>query len=76
MDTELKRIRLEHHDTQKKLATGVGIDVKTLRRYECGKQTPPLETAYRLAAYYNVFVHELFPPASILPELTKGAQPL
>lgn len=76
MDTELKRIRLEHHDTQQKLAAGVGIDVKTLRRYESGKQTPSLETAYRLAAYYDIFVHELFPPTSILPELKKGIQPL
>ncbi len=72
MDTELKRTRLANHDTQKNVASSIGIDVKTLRRYENGQQTPPLETAYRLARYYKLYVHELFPPETILSELKEG----
>lgn len=71
MDTELKKIRLSKHETQAKIASTVGIDVKTYRRYENGKQIPPLDTAYRLARYYNLLIENIIPPESVLPELRK-----
>ena len=71
MDTELKKIRLSNHETQSKIASTVGIDVKTYRRYESGKQIPPLDTAYRLAHYYNLLIENIIPPETVLPELRK-----
>ena len=72
MDTELKRQRLSRHLTQAKIAEIICIDVKTYRRYERGKQIPPLDTAYRLVRYYDLCMEKLFPPESVLPELKEG----
>ncbi|MCR4618401.1 MAG: helix-turn-helix domain-containing protein [Lachnospiraceae bacterium] len=71
MDTELKRLRLSNHETQATIASAIGIDVKTYRRYENGKQIPPLDTAYRLALYYHLLIENIIPPETVLPELRK-----
>ena len=71
MDSELKRLRLSYNYTQAEVAKAIGVDIKTYRRYENCDQVPPLDAAYRLALYYHLFIENIFPPDSILPELRK-----
>lgn len=60
MDTQLKKIRINNNTSQEKLAEVAGVSVRTLSRYENGKQIPPLDAALRIAKYYKMLVEEVF----------------
>lgn len=60
MDTKLKRIRTANNTSQEELAEIAKVSVRTLSRYENGKQIPPLDAAIRIAKYYKMLVEEVF----------------
>ena len=49
----LRRIRMEHGDTQQKVADLLGYGVTTIANYESGYRLPDLVTFFRIAIYYN-----------------------
>ena len=65
MDDEMPNNLLETRKcaglSRSKAAEDLGLDPKTLYRYENGKQYPNVYTAIRLADYYHRTVKELFP---------------
>lgn len=61
MESMLRKIRLAHHQSQEKLAKELSISPRILFEYEKGSP-PKLDTAYRIAAYYQVDIREIFPP--------------
>ena len=61
MQCMLKQIRQSHHQSQTQLAAALEISPRILADYEKGAP-PKLDTAYRIAAYYQVDIREIFPP--------------
>ena len=66
MLTKLESKRVDSKITQDKLASRVGITIRTLQRYESGERVPDVHTAIRISRQLNKTVEELFP----LPEET------
>ena len=50
----LRRIRLQHSLTQSQLAEIVGVEPKTVQRWESGTNSPSLSSIQRLCAHFNV----------------------
>ena len=59
--TMLRKMRLGFGLFVRDVATEVDIDPSHLSLLECGKRTPSLDVAKRLAAFYETTVDELFP---------------
>ena len=59
--TNLYDIRIERDITQAKMAKDLGISRRAISKIEKGKQNPSLDMAYRIAAYYNLSVQDIFP---------------
>ncbi len=57
---QLKKIRKEHGLNQSQLADATGYSVKTIWRVETGKQNPSSEFMFRMAAYFNMLMEDLF----------------
>ncbi|MGN0419670.1 MAG: helix-turn-helix transcriptional regulator [Acetatifactor sp.] len=60
MVTVLKQLRSDNNTSQQQLADIAGVSIRTLSRYENGTQIPPVDTALRIAAYYNLLVEDIF----------------
>lgn len=54
-------LRKERNITQHQLAEDVGISRRTLCKIESGEQNLSLDYAYRISAYFNLLVNEVFP---------------
>ena len=54
-------IRIERDITQAKMAKDLGISRRAISKIEKGEQNPSLDMAYRIAAYYNLSVQDVFP---------------
>lgn len=54
-------IRIERDITQTKMAKDLGISRRAISKIEKGEQNPSLDMAYRIAAYYNLSVQDVFP---------------
>ena len=59
--TNLYDIRIERNITQAKMAKDLGISRRAISKIEKGEQNPSLDMAYRIAAYYNLSVQDVFP---------------
>ena len=60
MVTVLKQLRSDNNTSQQQLADIAGVSIRTLSRYENGTQIPPVDTALRIGAYYNLMVEDIF----------------
>jgi len=60
LDTELKNLRKSNKTSQQAIADFAGITTKTYRKYEHGEALPTIDVAFRLAAYYNMLVDDVF----------------
>ncbi len=54
-------IRIERKVTQTQMAKDRGISRQAISKIENGERNPSLDMAYRIAAYYNLSVQEVFP---------------
>ena len=59
--SNLHDIRIERDITQAKMAKDLGISRRAISKIEKGEQNPSLDMAYRIAAYYNLSVQDVFP---------------
>lgn len=54
-------IRIGRKVTQTQMAKDLGISRQAISKIENGERNPSLDMAYRIAAYYNLSVQEVFP---------------
>lgn len=54
-------IRNERKVTQTQMANDLGISRQAISKIENGERNPSLDMAYRIAAYYNLSVQDVFP---------------
>ncbi len=52
----LKDLRIDNDMTQEKLGSYLGIDAKTIARYEKGETEPTISTIIQLALLFNVSI--------------------
>lgn len=50
----IKDLRIDHDMTQDKLAEALGVDAKTISRYEKGETEPTISTLIKIALLFNV----------------------
>lgn len=62
MDNTLKVWRAKRDLTQKELATEVDVSRQTINAIEGGRYDPSLELAFKLAAYFDCRIEDLFDP--------------
>ena len=63
---KLYDLRKKKKLSQNKLAEDLGISRRTISMIENGEQNVSLDYAYRISAYFNLLVQEVFP-------ISKGA---
>ena len=56
MENRLKHLRKSRGYTQVYLQMQTGIEQALLSKFENGERTPPTETLFRLAEFYNVSI--------------------
>lgn len=56
----LQDLRKEHGLSQRALATQLDLKPSTIGMYELGARTPPLETAKKIAVFFNTNVEDIF----------------
>ena len=49
--------------SQDKMAADLAISRRTISKIENGEQNPSLDMAYRIAAYFNLLIPDVFPLA-------------
>ena len=54
-------LRKDHKISQDKMASDLGISRRTISKVENGEQNLSLEMAYRIAAYFELMVQDVFP---------------
>lgn len=54
-------LRKDRKISQDKMAADLGISRRTISKVENGEQNLSLEMAYRIAAYFNLMVQDVFP---------------
>ncbi len=62
----LHNIRIERDITQSQMAKDLGISRRAIGKIEKGEQNPSLDMAYRIAAYCNMSILDVFPITSKL----------
>jgi putative transcriptional regulator len=60
MKNKVKLHRLMRDKTQEELAKSIGVSRQTIHAIERNKFVPSVQTALKLADYFNVKVEELF----------------
>ena len=60
VSNNLKNIRKKQHRYQKEVALATGICPRSISNIERGEYPPSLETALRMAQYFNVPVEAIF----------------
>ncbi|XVH31256.1 helix-turn-helix transcriptional regulator [Haloferacaceae archaeon DSL9] len=60
MDNTLKIWRAKRDLTQKELATEVDVSRQTINAIERGRYDPSLELAFKLAAYFDCRIEDIF----------------
>lgn len=56
----LKRIRVEHKETQEQLGELIGYNKTTIANYESGYRLMDLISAYKIAKHYDISIDEFF----------------
>lgn len=64
-------LRKKNHISQNKMADDLGINRRTISLIENGEQNVSLDYAYRISAYFNLLVQEVFPETKEEAEPTK-----
>lgn len=54
----IRRLRLEHNETQEELSNVIGYSVPAVANYEKGYRTPDLETFIRIAKHYGASIED------------------
>jgi len=54
-------LRKERNVSQNKMAEATGISRRTISMIENGEQNVSLDYAYRISAYFNLLIQEVFP---------------
>lgn len=54
----IRRIRLEHGETQQHLGTLLGYGATTIANYESGYRMPDLESFFRIALHYGASLED------------------
>ena len=54
-------LRKDRKISQDKMASDLGISRRTISKVENGEQNLSLEMAYRIAAYFELMVQDVFP---------------
>lgn len=62
MENTLKIWRAKRDLTQKELAAEVGVSRQTINAIEGGRYDPSLELAFKMAAYFDCRIEDLFDP--------------
>jgi putative transcriptional regulator len=60
MENELKVYRAKHDLTQEDLAKEVGVTRQTINALEAERYDPSLELAFKLAAYFDCSIEDIF----------------
>lgn len=60
MHNDVRAQRVARELSQAALAEAMGVSRQTVNSIECGKYLPSLPLAFRLAAYFDIAVEELF----------------
>ena len=60
MAKSLSQLRNEKNKTQREVAEDLKVGVSTIGMYETGQRTPSLQTAKKLAKYFEVSVEDIF----------------
>lgn len=60
MHNDVRAQRVSRELSQAALAEAMGVSRQTVNSIECGKYLPSLPLAFRLAAYFDIAVEELF----------------
>lgn len=60
LKNRLKSIRKSRNVTQQQLSFATGIAEKTIGRIECNSAIPKIDTAIRLAKYFDMTVEDLY----------------
>lgn len=63
MKNNLRQQREQRNESQADVAAAVGVSRQSINAIERGRYDPSLELAFKLAAYYNCTIEELFDPA-------------
>ena len=56
-------LRKDHGISQDKMAADLDISRRTNSKIENGEQNPSLDIVYRISAYFNLLIPEVFPLA-------------
>lgn len=64
-------LRKKNRISQNKMADDLGINRRTISLIENGEQNVSLDYAYRISAYFNLLVQEVFPETKEEAETTK-----
>jgi putative transcriptional regulator len=62
MENDITTYREREGLSQGELATAVGVSRQTINAVERGRYDPSLELAFKLAAYFDCSVEDLFDP--------------
>lgn len=62
MKNKIKHFRQKEDISQGDLATAVGVSRQTINAVERERYNPSLELAFKIAAYFNCEIEELFNP--------------
>lgn len=54
-------LRKDHKISQETMANSLGISRRSISKIENGEQNLSLEMAYRIAAYFELMVQDVFP---------------
>lgn len=55
----IRRLRMQHQETQNELGEIIGYGATTVSNYESGERMPDLLTAYLISRHYNIRMEEL-----------------
>ena len=72
----IRRIRLEHGETQQHLGTFLGYGATTIANYESGYRLPDLETFFRIALHYGACLEDFIEPVDSSEISLQGTEPV
>ena len=58
----IRRLRIEHGETQQQLGEFLGYGPSTIANYESGYRLPDLETFFRIAFHYQAVLEDFTVP--------------
>ena len=58
----VQKLRIENRLSQNQLAKEIGVCRRTISLIENNDQNVSLELAYRISAYFNLLIPDVFPP--------------